>query len=200
MKDYMTDNLLATPGESVLLVIDVQERLISTIAKADKVITNIAALVEIAQIQKIPSVVTEQEKLGPTVPHLRTLLEQNKSYKPIVKQSFSCCKDENFRKALEATDRKKILVTGIETHICVGQTSLELLSNGYGVYVVSDATSAHAKEDHQAAIDRLRRAGAIITTTETLIYELTATAQTPEFRQILAIVKKRRKTLSEHDQ
>ncbi len=186
---------LARPEDCALLVVDVQEKLIHTIAKAEEVIANIAALIRIARLFELPIVLSEQEKLGPTVPELRELLEQGGAYNPISKQSFSCCGNEAFREALEKTRRKHLLITGIEGHICVGQTALDLLANDYHVQVVADAVSSHSRQDYQLAIKRLAKAGAVITSSETLIYELTASAGLPLFKEVLAIVKDRRKSI-----
>ena len=194
MAEFTTHNSSAKPQECALLVIDVQEKLINTISKAEAVIVNIAALIKTAQLFQIPILTTEQEKLGPTVPVLKKLLEQCESYNPISKQSFSCCGNAPFRQALEKTHRKHLLITGIEAHICVSQTALDLLANDYFVQVIADAASSHSPQDHQRAIARLASAGATISTSEALIYELTAIAQRPLFKQVLAIVKDRRKS------
>ncbi len=195
MAEFKTQNSLVKPQDCILLVIDVQEKLINTIANAEAVIANISALIKTAQLLEIPILTTEQKKLGQTVPQLKTLLETYQTYEPISKQSFSCCGNGPFREALGKTQRKHLLISGIEAHICVSQTALDLLANNYLVQVIADATSSHSPQDHQTAIDRLASAGATITTTEALIYELTATAQTALFKQVLAIVKDRRNSI-----
>ena len=195
MTEFKTHNSLATPQECALLVVDVQEKLINSIAKAQEVITNLSALIKTAGLFQMPIIVTEQEKLGPTVPTLKELLQQRDAYHPISKQSFSCYQNEAFREALERTQRKHLLIAGIEGHICVGQTTLDLLANDYRVQLVADAVSSHNRQDHRLAIKRLAKAGAIINSTEALIYELTATANAPQFKQILTIVKDRRKSI-----
>ncbi len=195
MPNHKAHSLLLKPQDCALLVIDVQEKLIDTIAKADSVITSIAALIKTADLFQIPIITTEQEKLGPTVPQLKELLQQQNAYNPIIKQSFSCYPDDAFRQALQNTHKQRLLITGIEAHICVSQTALDLLANDYLVHLVADAASSYATQDHETAIDRLASAGATITTTEALIYELTATAQAPAFKQILRIVKDRRNTI-----
>lgn len=196
MQEREIHTSLAKPQDCVLLVIDVQDKLIPTIAKADAVITNIIALVKTAQVFRIPILITEQEKLGSTVSQLKELLDQYGAYHPIVKQYFSCCKDTSFRQALEHTHKERLLVAGMETHICIAQTALDLLANDYLLHIAADATSSHTTEDRKIALERLSSQGATITTTEALIYELTATAQTPVFKQILDLVKDRRNSLS----
>ena len=196
MQKYKTNKSLAVPQDSVLLVVDVQDRLIGSIAKTEMVIANIAALIKTAQVFQIPILVTEQEKLGSTVAQLRELLDRCDTGPSIGKCYFSSWQDVAFREALEKTRRKRLLITGIEAHICVSQTALDLLANGYLVHVVADATSSHSLEDHQIAIERLSSQGAVITSTEALIFELTSTAQTPEFKKILSVVKDRRKSVA----
>ncbi len=192
---FKTQNSLAKPRECALLVVDVQEKLIDSIAKAPEVIANIAALIKIAGLFQLPIIVTEQEKLGSTVPELKEILQQGNAYEPIAKQSFSCYPNEAFREALEKTQRKYLLLVGIEAHICVGQTALDLLANDYRVQVVADAVSSHDRQDHQTAIKSLALAGEIISSTEALIFELTAIAGPPPFKQVLTIVKDRRKNV-----
>jgi len=195
MPDYKTHLSLAKPQNCALLVIDVQEKLINSIANAEAVIANISALIKTAQLLQIPIVVTEQEKLGQTVAQLKELLQTYRAYNPISKQSFSCYAHAAFRQALQQLSRPRLLITGIEAHICVSQTALDLLANDYLVQLIADAVSSHSPQDHQTAVDRLASAAAIISSTEALIYELTATANTPLFKQVLAIVKERRNTL-----
>ena len=190
------DKPLAQPGECLLLVIDVQERLIGSISNAQAVVANIAALIKTAQIFHIPVLTTEQEKLGPTVPQLKDLLDLSDAPSPVTKSSFSSWPSPAFRQALGKMNRKRLLITGLESHICISQTSLDLLANNYQLYVVADATSSYSVQDRQVALDRLSSQGAILTTTEALIYELTATAQAPEFKKILQVVKDRRNTFS----
>ncbi len=181
--------------DTVLLIIDVQDRLISTISGADRILINIEALIKTAKIYTIPILLTEQEKLGETVPQLREILKRSGSYDPIRKLSFSCYGNEKFRRILEETDRSNLLICGIEAHICVSQTALDLMENGYKIQVVEDATSSHTKEDFRIVINRLRDSGATITSTEALIYELAANAETPEFKRILEFVKDRRRRI-----
>ena len=190
------DKPLAQPDKCLLLVIDVQEKLIGSISNAQSVVANIAALIKTAQIFHIPVLTTEQEKLGPTIPQLNDLLDRGDNPAPVIKSSFSCWPNSAFRQALERMNRQRLLITGLESHICVSQTSLDLLANDYQLHVVADATSSYSVQDRQVALDRLSSQGAVLTTTEALIYELTATAQAPEFKKILQVVKDRRNTFS----
>jgi nicotinamidase-related amidase len=175
-------------ADCVLLVIDVQDRIIDTINEHVPVVQNIKALIKTAEALSVPVLSTEQENLGESVPELKGLLPQP----PVRKVSFSCCGNADFMKKLTEIHKRVVIVGGIETHICVLQTALDLLEHRYRVLVVRDATSAHVALDRETALSRMADSGAIITTTEAVIYELAEKAGTDEFRRILEIVKDRR--------
>jgi len=191
---------MATREDSLLLIIDIQDRLIPTIFKADRILLNIETLIKLAEIYQIPILVTEQKKLGTTTLKIKEILKDFNSYNPIRKLDFSCYRNEEFRRVLKETNVSNILVCGIETHICVSQTALDLIRNGYIVHIIGDATSSHKKEDYEIAIERLRDSGAVITTTEALIYELSERAGTQNFKRILELVKNRRDRLDRLNQ
>jgi nicotinamidase-related amidase len=178
-------------SDCLLLVVDVQDRLIDTMAEHRAIVENVKALLRAAQVLGLPVLATEQEKLGEIVLELQGLLGGSPKFR---KLSFSCCGDFAFLKKLRQLRRKIVIVCGIETHVCVLQTVLDLLKLHYRVMVVKDATSSHALIDRDTAMERMQNTGAIITTTEALIYELTEKAGTEEFRRILEIVKERRST------
>jgi len=183
----------AKRGDCVLVVVDVQDRLINTIAEHEIVIQNIEALIKTAVALQVPILATEQEKLGDTVPELRTLLPDP----PTRKLTFSGCDSLEFMTKLNVARRKTVIICGIETHICIIQTVLDLLPGHYRILVVKDATSSHALIDRETALQRMETSGAKITTTEAIIYELTEKAGTDEFRKILDIVKERRTQIPE---
>ena len=183
----------AVRGDCILLVIDVQDKLVGSVAEHIKVAENIKALVKVSSLLGIPIVATEQEKLGGTITGIMALL---KDAKPFLKLSFSCCDAGGFIERLRGLNRKTIIICGIEAHICVLQTSLDLMELGFKTFVVNDAVSSHASGDCDSAVERMRGEGAVITTTESLIFELMGKAGTPEFKSILDIVKERRRTLS----
>lgn len=178
-------------NQYVLLVIDVQDRLIDTISEHASVVQNIKALIQAAQVLGVPTLTSEQMKLGETVPELKSLLSDSP---PFRKLSFSCCRNSDFMTKFRQMRQRTVIVCGIETHICVLQTVLDLLKRHYRVQVVKDASSSHAMIDHETAMERMKASGSIITTTEAAIYELTERAGTEEFRKILEIVKERRGT------
>ena len=183
--------MTATHNQYVLLVIDVQDRLIDTISEHRSVVRNIQALIKAAQALGVPILVSEQDKLGETVPELKSLLL---NIMPCRKLSFSCCRDTGFMKKFSQMHKTTVIACGIETHICVLQTTLDLLKRKCRVQIVKDASSSHIVTDHETAIERMKNAGAVITSTEATIYELTEKAGTEEFKKILAIVKERRGT------
>ena len=176
-------------NECLVLVVDVQDRLIGTIVEHVKIVENIGTLIRAAQILDVPVFATEQEKLGEIVPELQALLSDSPKFR---KLSFSCCGDSAFVRKLRHIRKRTVIVCGIETHICVMQTVLDLLKGRYHVLIVRDATSSHTPIDRDTAVDRMRDAGAVVGTTEAVIYELTGEAGTEQFKKILEIVKERR--------
>ena len=180
-------------SDCVLAVVDVQDRLIDTIAEHQAVIKNIKAMVQAAKVLQVPILGTEQEKLGDTVPELKTLL----SDAPTRKLTFSCFDSREFKDKLKATGRNTVIICGIEAHICVMQTVLDMLVWRHKVMVARDATSSHDPIDRETAIHRMGNSGAMVSTSEAIIYELTEQAGTDEFKRILDIVKDRRTTSKE---
>ena len=176
------------PDDCVFLIIDVQDRLIETISEHDKIVLNIVDLIKAAEVLGVPVLGTEQEKLGETVAEIKPLLSGPVFRKLI----FSCCGSTEFMTRLKQIGKRTIIVCGIETHICVVQTVLDLIKRHYRVLVVKDATSSHAAIDKETAMERMKGSGATITTTEAVIYELTERAGTEEFRKILEIIKESR--------
>ena len=175
-----------------LLVIDVQEKLIPKIHAADAVVRNIAFLIDAAQQVNMPVQATEQypKGLGATIPELAQRLPQRPD-----KVAFSCCAVpvvvENFRRAA----RPNIVLAGIETHVCVQQTALDLLAQGFHVYVPVDAVGSRYTIDHDMALRRLERAGAVLTTAESCVFEWVGSAGHPQFKAISRLVQERMKAL-----
>jgi len=172
-----------TPEDCLLLVIDIQERLAAAMSQREQVTNNAQHLLEIARLQHLPIVVTEQypKGLGPTVPELTDVL---KSATRVEKISFSCCGQAGFLDELRRHERNKIIMCGMETHVCVLMTALDLIGKGYIVHVVSDAVSSRRKENWRTALSTMRDAGAVVTSTETVLFQLLQRAGTDEFRSI----------------
>jgi len=179
--------LRARRTNSVLLVIDMQERIINTVAEKENLLNSLEAIIKASSLLNIPSVVTQQEKLGDIAPKIKRSYQNDVTI--FKKLAFSCCDVSEFRDKLQKLGRKTIVVCGVETHICVMQTVLDLVALKYEVLLLRDATSSYRIPDRETAIERMRDAGAWISTTESAIYELMEDAERPEFKQILQIIK-----------
>jgi len=168
---------------SALLIVDVQEKLAPAMKVRDEVIGNCIHLLELAKLLNIAVVITEQypKGLGLTVPEIRNVLP---AYQPIEKLTFSCCGEPKFQDQIKRLDKKTIIVAGMETHVCVLQTCIGLLNDGFNVHVVSDAVCSRSKKDWKIGIEYMRDAGAVITCTETVLFQLLKVAGTEEFRTI----------------
>ena len=176
---------LLDKNDVVLLIIDMQERLLPVIAEKERIVENIMRLVKFSQLVGLPAVLTEQEKLGDTLPEIREPLA---ALQPITKLEFGCFRSEDFVKRLGQLDKTALIITGIEAHIRVAQTALHAPSH-YTVHVVSDAVSSRSLHNREVALDRMRQQGITITSTEMVIYELLERAGTDVFREALKLVK-----------
>jgi len=174
--------------DTVLLVVDMQERLAAVMNEKEKVLNNTIHLIETAKLLSIPIIVTEQypKGLGQTVSEIREALP---SYRPIEKLAFGCCGEPDFMRVLASMGRRKIIICGMETHVCVLQTCVGVLKERYIVHVVSDAVCSRAKENHETGIEFMRDTNAAITCTETVLFQLLEKAGTEEFRMISKRIK-----------
>lgn len=175
-------------NQTVLVVIDVQSKLLPVIYDYPALVENIKKVIQGAQILGIPVVLTEQypEGLGLTVDEIRETLSE---YNPIEKMSFSCCGEENFIEKIKQLNRNKILVCGIEAHVCIYQTCMDLLSEGYEVHLLVDAISSRKKENRDLTVEKLHGAGVQITSVEMALFEILKEASVNEFRKISKIIK-----------
>jgi len=171
--------------DSVLVVVDVQEKLVPVISKHKKMIENIVRLVRFAKIISMPVVLVEQEKLGATIKEIKTELP---GLVPIKKIEFNAYKCSKFIKKIDELSRSNIILIGIETHICIAQTALDLLP-GFNVHVIGDATSSRSVENKDIALERLSQSGVVVSSTEMVIYELLERAGTSEFKKALNLIK-----------
>lgn len=176
---------LVEGGECALVIIDIQEKLLAVMDGKEAILQNALKLVKFARIAGLPLVVTEQEKLGPTVGALSDEIEE---FEPVMKLDFDACQVPLFSKRLADLGRETVVVAGIESHICVAQTVLSLLPF-FDVHVISDAVGSRATANKQVAMDRMRFCGATISSTEMFIYEVLKKAGTEEFKQVLKLVK-----------
>ncbi len=176
-------------SNTALVVIDVQGKLAQLMYQKETLFDNLQKIIKGAQVLELPIIWNEQlpEKLGPTTPEIAELLAH--ATRPIAKASFSCCGNPPFMDALKAIQRKQVLVTGIESHVCVYQTCLDLLNLGYEVQVVADAVSSRTAENRQIGLERMKEAGATLTSAEMALFELLRVAEGPKFKEITKIVK-----------
>jgi nicotinamidase-related amidase len=190
----MTDHSASLPRspelmsrhDTALLVVDVQGKLVTLIPGYRRLIWNIRRLIDGAKILGLPVAGTEQypQGLGPTVLELASLLGEIPA-----KNAFSCGECGMLFRDWEARGVRKILVSGIETHVCVGQTAQDLMTAGFRVYLPADAVGSRFEIDYQTGLRRLESAGATITTVEAALFEWCERSNTPEFKQISALVR-----------
>jgi nicotinamidase-related amidase len=175
-----------TSDHSALLVVDVQGKLMERVERRDETLANIVRLVKAAELLDIPVFATEQypKGLGPTVPEVAELIPQR-----FEKTTFHCCAAGLVLENFYARGIRKVTLAGIEAHVCVAQTALELLTMNFRVQVAVDAVSSRHAFDRDVAIRRLELSGAAITTTEAAIFEWTETADHPQFKAISALIK-----------
>ena len=174
--------------KALLVVVDIQERLAVAMKKRKKVEANTSILIKAAQIMGIPVIVTEQYPKG--LAHTTDEVKSNlKEYKPIEKIDFSCCGEDAFVKAVKDSGKSQIILCGMETHVCVWQTCLGLLDSGYIVHLASDAVCSRSKDNYLAGVGLMRDAGAVISSTETVCFQLLVRAGTDEFKKVSKLVK-----------
>jgi len=180
--------MLIKPEESCLIVIDMQERLVPAMQAPARTIKNAGILIQAAKRLDVPILLTEQypKGLGSTVPDLAKQLD---GVPVLEKVHFSCMKDAPFVSRFREVNRKQAVIAGMEAHICVLQTGVSLMEEGYQIFVVTDATSSRTTESEKACLDRLGAAGAGIVTTEMVVFEWLGKAGTPEFRDLLKLMK-----------
>lgn len=180
------------PNESLFLIIDIQERLLPVMAEADACLAANKMLLEGLGHLGVPCLFSEQypKGLGPTLQALRDLAPQAGV---LPKLSFSCMDDPGLSQALEDSGRKTVILGGIEAHVCVLQTALDLLEAGYRPVLVADAVGSRFTRDRDLALERMARVGIVITSTESLLFELTRSAASPAFKEISRLAKQERK-------
>src|SRR5919199_3972381 len=181
-----------SPADTGLLVIDVQEKLMPKIPAAEAVVRNIAFLIDAARLLDLPVRATEQypKGLGATLPELARRLPERPD-----KTAFSCCAVPAVVETFRRQARPKILLAGIETHVCVLHTALDLLALDFRVYVAADAVGSRYPQDHEVALRRMEQAGAVLTTSETCVFEWVGGAGHPPVRAVSRLVQGRVKEL-----
>ena len=171
-----------------LVIVDVQDKLMGVMGRKKEIIDNIVKLLHLSKIYDLPLILTEQypKWLGPTLPELKDSLPV---YEPLNKVHFNCCDVEAFNNRLDSTNLKDIILTGVESHICVFQTCFSLIERGYRVHVPQDAVDSRTEANWRVGLELMGEKGAVITSTEAVIYQVLKKAGTKEFKEMLKIIK-----------
>jgi len=172
---------------AAVVVIDIQERLVPVMWNFAPVEKYARAMIQAGRELGLPVLCTEQypKGLGPTLPSIRELLPSP----PLVKVHFSCGADPGFTKALADTGRKQVIALGMESHVCVFQTCRDLVDQGYEVFLCADAVTSRMEEHRRVALEQMRGFGVVVTSAETVIFDLLREAGTPEFKRVSPYVK-----------
>ncbi len=184
------NKFLLEPAKAVLVVIDVQEKLCAAMDQDEllHLSRNVGILLESANELAVPVIFTEQyvKGLGPTLAELRGRAPAAASHE---KLTFSCCGQESFVQQLKDSGRTQVIITGMETHVCVLQTVMDLLSEGFNVHVVKDAVISRSRDNKQIAIEAMVLAGAVPTCTEAVVFQLLKIAGTDSFKKLSKLVR-----------
>ncbi|MBM2817359.1 MAG: hypothetical protein HW421_4121 [Ignavibacteria bacterium] len=174
---------------TVAVCIDIQEKLFPFINDNSQLTDNCIKIISGLKIIGVPVIVTEQysKGLGTTIEPLKAALEEE--YQPLEKMTFSCMKDDEFLKKIKRMDKKNVIVFGIEAHVCVLQTALDLREKGFIPILIEDCTSSRKLNDKSIAIERMRSEGVIISTLESILFEMLVVSGTDEFRAVSKIIK-----------
>lgn len=174
--------------DSLFCLVDVQERLFPHVTNNEEIEKKLITLIKGLKVLEVPFIVNEQYKkgIGETIPSLKELVSE---YPHFEKTTFSCCKNEPTMEAIKSTGKKNVIVAGIETHVCVLQTCIDLLEAGLQPILVTDCVTSRKQNDTDVAIQRLIQTGVIPTTYESILFELTLNAKNPVFKEISKLVK-----------
>ena len=177
-----------TRENSAILLVDYQEKFIPVLYDNERIVKNIQLLLAGVNIYCLPIVVSEQvpEKLGKTIDDFKDHLKNARFFS---KKSMSCCGQAGFVEELKSKNIKKIAVCGIEAHVCILQTCLDLLNNGFQVHLLADAITARVPHNKDIAIEKIKSAGAIISSVETILFEIACEAGTEEFKKLQQLFK-----------
>jgi nicotinamidase-related amidase len=179
---------LLKPERAALVVVDLQEKLVPAIENRERVLRNSLLLMKLAEVLKLPVLLTTQYKrgLGEILPEVRAAAP---GALPLDKVSFGCFGDAGFEERLRGLGRDQLVVTGVEAHICVCQTVLGALEKGYTVHVASDAVGSRTRENREVGLARMERAGALLSSAEMALYELLGRSDREAFKQVLPLLK-----------
>ncbi len=180
---------LIRKDDCVLLVLDIQGSLFHMVQDKERMLSAALRVIDFAKCLGIPVVMTEQypKGLGPSLPEIKEALP---GLEPVVKTSFSCFGEPRFEERLQSLGRKTIIVVGMETHICVMQTTLDGIQRGYRMYLIAEGISSFGELNTQVAFERLRAAGATVATVEMAMFEILRVAKTPDFQKSFNLLKR----------
>ena len=181
------DKYYLSKDEAILFIVDIQEKLARVMAQQESVIKNTGILIQTARTLNFPLLTTEQypKGLGRTVTPLLELIYEDEI---IEKMCFTAYTDDVAKK-LKSHGKTKVILTGMETHVCVFQTTRDLLAAGYQVFIVADAITSRSEENYRNGLDQMHQMGAVITNTETVLFDLLKVAGTPEFKALSPLIK-----------
>lgn len=186
----MSTPLLCSAGNGQLVVVDLQIRLLAAMSEPERaaMVKNTEILLQAAEALAIPALYTEQypRGLGPTVPAIAERMPAMAHC--LEKTGFSCCAADGFSKILKATGREQVVLAGQETHVCVLQTALDLIAEGYRVFVVEDAVCSRSAVHKQNALARMRDVGVVVTNTESVVFEWLRDAAHPQFKALSRLI------------
>ena len=180
---------LLQPESALLLVVDMQEPFLRNLHEAERVKDNVCKLIQGMKVLRVPTIASVQnlKTIGEVIPEVKQLLSP--MLPPFDKMTFSCLGSSGISSEISRSGRKQIVLCGVEAHICISQTALALLASSYQVHVAADAISSRTSENWLGGVERMRQSGAIITSVESVLYELLEEAGTNDFREILSIIK-----------
>ncbi|NWG27278.1 MAG: hydrolase [Ignavibacteriaceae bacterium] len=188
MNEVKRFSKLLKPESAALLIIDIQEKILPVISNHERVVEYTLKLIKGFKVMGLPVYYTEQypKGLGPTA---KIILEELGEIKAFNKMSFSCSGANDLFDEFKKKNLSQVVVCGIEAHVCVQQTVLDLIENGFQVNIAADAVSSRKEIDYRTALERMRQNGAEVTTTESILFELLNVCGTPQFKEVSKIVK-----------
>jgi len=182
---------LASGEDILVMVIDYQEKLLPHVVDSEAVVGNACTLVRFCQMVSVPILATEQYPRGLGCTDSRISGVWQGKFEAFSKTTFSCARDDRIAEAIGRSGRSSIAVAGIETHICVAQTVCDLVNMGYNVHVLSDCTSARSLLDHRTGLEKMRAAGAVISTVEAFMFEVLVSCKHPRFKEFVNQIMKK---------
>lgn len=179
---------MVTPKNTVLALVDIQDKLAAVMDRREELVRRLTQLGRGCRLLGLPILLAEQnpDRMGKTIAELRDVLPD---IAPYPKMTFSCWRDPAWSAALKALGRDRVLLAGIETHVCIFQTAADLVAAGYAVEVVADAVSSRTPADRSVGLEKIKAVGAHVTCVESVLFELMGSAEHPAFKDILRLVK-----------